>query len=131
MSNTPRPKSIALMFLLGAFLTGSAVGYAADRAFSSTTSQHQNSEVSMRDSLAKELRLSGPQRHLVDSILDWGRGRRNEIMKPVIPTLRAERDSARALILQALDGTQQARFRSILERMRVNDSASRAREDRK
>ncbi len=119
------------MFLLGAFLTGSAVGYAADRAFSSTTSQHQNSEVSMRDSLAKELRLSGPQRHLVDSILDWGRGRRNEIMKPVIPTLRAERDSARALILQALDGTQQARFRSILERMRVNDSASRAREDRK
>lgn len=131
MSNTPRPKSIALMFLLGAFLTGSAVGYAADRAFSSATSQHQNSETSMRDSLAKELRLSGPQRHLVDSILDWGRGRRNEIMKPVIPTLRAERDSARALILQALDGTQQARFRSILERMRVNDSASRAREDRK
>ena len=119
------------MFLLGAFLTGSAVGYAADRAFSSTPSPHQNSEASMRDSRAKELRLSGSQRHTVDSILDWGRGRRNEIMKPVIPKLRAERDSARVLILQSLDSTQQTRFRSIIERMRINDSVSRAREDRK
>lgn len=119
------------MFLLGAFLTGSAVGYAADRAFSSTPSPHQNNEVSMRDSLAKELRLSGPQRHIVDSILDWGRGRRNEIMKPITPTLRAERDSARVLILQSLNSTQQIRFRSIIERMRVDDSTSRAREARK
>ncbi len=85
----------------------------------------------MRDSLAKELRLSGSQRHTVDSILDWGRGRRNEIMKPIVPTLHAERDSARVLILQSLDRTQQTRFRSIIERIRINDSASRAREDRK
>jgi len=119
------------MFLLGAFLTGSAVGYAADRALSTSPSPRQNSERSMRDSLAKELRLSGTQRHTVDSILDWGRGRRNEIMKPVIPTLRAERDSARVLILQSLDSVQQTRFRSIIERMRIDDSISRARETRK
>ena len=105
------------MFLLGAFLAGSAVGYAADRAFSNPPTR-ATSDRSPRDSLAKELGLTDPQRRAVDSIFEWSRARRNDIMKPVQPSLDAARDSARVLILQSLDSAQRARFRSIVERPR-------------
>ena len=128
MSNTP-PKSLALIFLLGAFLAGGAVGFAADRALT-VPPRHRYDESAMRDSLGKELQLSAVQRHQVDSILDWGRVRRNEIMKPVQPSLRAARDSGRVLINQLLDSAQQARWRNILERMRSGDSTRRPRPER-
>ncbi len=128
MSNTP-PKSLALIFLLGAFLAGGAVGFAADRALVEPP-RHRYDESAMRDSLGKELQLSAVQRHQVDSILDWGRVRRNEIMKPVQPSLRAARDSGRVLINQLLDSAQQTRWRNILERMRNSDSTRRPRQDR-
>lgn len=128
MSNIPQPKSIALMFLLGAFLAGGAVGFAADRALSPAPRQRYD-ETAMRDSLGKELQLSAVQRQQLDSILDWGRVRRNEIMKPFQPTLRAARDSGRVLIMQMLDTAQQARFRNVLDRMR-SDSAARLRPER-
>ena len=116
------------MFLLGAFLAGSAVGYAADRAFSNPPTRATNDR-SPRDSLAKELGLTDPQRHAVDSIFEWSRARRNDIMKPIQPSLRAARDSGRVLIMQMLDTSQQSRFRNVIDRSRA-DSARRAKQER-
>jgi hypothetical protein len=82
----------------------------------------------MRDELARVLRLSSGQRIVIDSVWDWRRGESREIMKTVRPTLDAVRDSARVLMMNTLDDTQQTAFRALLERnQRTADSAARAR----
>jgi hypothetical protein len=123
-----RPKSLALMFLLGAFLTGGAVGFAADRAVASARPQRQLDEKAMRDSLAQELNLSADQRHVIDSVMDWRRARSREIMQTYRPVLDSIRDSARVLMLRELDSVQQGKFHRLVERnKRTADSISRAR----
>lgn len=132
MSNSPRSKSLALMFLLGAFLTGGAVGFVADRAVSlSRPSRQPMDERSMRDSVARELHLSDAQRQKFDSIFDWRRARNKEIMETVRPSLMASRDSARVLLMQTFDPEQQAAFRLIIARSATADSARRSREDKR
>lgn len=129
MSTTPRPKSVALMFLLGAFLTGSAVGYAADRAVTRSEPSRQLDEKTMRDKFAQELSLTTDQRRAIDSIFDWRRARSKEIMQQYRPSLDSVRDSARVLMMQALDTAQQTKFKALIERnKRSADSANRARE---
>lgn len=131
MSNSPRSKSLALMFLLGAFLTGGAVGFVADRAVTlSRPSKKPMDQRAMRDSLARELHLSDAQRLKVDSIFDWRRARYKEIMDSVQPVFDASRDSARVLLMQTFDADQQAAFRLMIARSAAADSARR-REDKR
>ncbi len=121
------------MFLLGAFLTGGAVGFVADRAVNmSRPPRRQYDERMMRDSLARELHLSDSQRRTVDSVYDWRRARTKELMDSVRPSYDATRDSARALLMKVLDPTQQADFRKIIETAkRSSDSTRRSRENRR
>jgi hypothetical protein len=129
VSSNPRPKSLALMFLLGAFLTGGAVGFVADRAVNLSHPPHrQFDERMMRDSLARELHLTDAQRHAVDSIYDWRHARTKELMDSVRPSFDATRDSARVLLMKVFDPTQQADFRKIIARSRASDSTRRTRE---
>ena len=123
MAHTPQPKSLALMFLLGAFLTGGALGFVADRAIAKKPYSRTFSQKDMRDELARELTLSPVQRASIDSILDWRNNRNRELMTPVRPLMDANRDSARVLISQQLDSTQQRKFRELLERMRAQDKS--------
>ena len=117
------------MFLLGAFLTGSAVGYAADRAVTRSEPSRQLDEKTMRDKFAQELSLTTDQRRVIDSIFDWRRARSKEIMQQYRPSLDSARDSARVLMMQALDTAQQTKFKALIERnKRSADSANRARE---
>ncbi len=117
------------MFLLGAFLTGGAVGFAADRAVTRAKPSRQYDAKAMRDELAQQLSLSTDQRRVIDSIFDWRRARSKEIMQQYQPSLDSARDSARVLMLQALDTAQQTTFRALIERnQRTADSAARARE---
>lgn len=128
MSSTPRPKFLALVFLLGAFLTGGAVGYAADRAVSGGEREYTRKydQRSMRAELARELRLNDAQREAVDSILDWRRDRERELMVPIRSELDKVRDSARVLIMQRLDDTQRADFLRLIERTRKPADSSAA-----
>lgn len=122
MSNASQSKSLAVMFLLGAFLTGGALGFAADRAMTSTSKKAVTRAYTVkegRDELAKELGLSEAQRRVVDSILDWRNERDKELLQPVRPQRDANRDSARTLIRLHLDTTQQRKFNEVIERMRV------------
>ncbi len=129
MSTTPRPKSLALMFLLGAFLTGGAVGFAADRAVTRAKPSRQYDAKAMRDELAQQLSLTPDQRVVIDSVFDWRRARSREIMQQFQPSLDSVRDSARVLMMHALDAAQQTQFTALIERnKRTADSISRARE---
>jgi len=135
MASTPRPKSLAFMFLLGAFVTGAAVGYAASRttapAVAPPARDRQLSDLAMRDSLARELHLSDAQRRSVDSVYDWRRARNKDIMDSVRPSFDATRDSARVLLMKILDPSQQADFTRIVARMQAADSVRRARDSRR
>ena len=116
------------MFLLGAFLTGSAVGYAADRAVARSVPPQQD-EKSMRDKFAQELSLTTDQRRAIDSVFEWRRARSKEIMQQYRPALDSIRDSARVLMMRELDTTQQSKSKALIERnKRSADSANRARE---
>ena len=127
MSTTPRPKSLALLFLFGAFLTGGAVGFVADRAVTlSRSPRKQFDERTMRDSLAAELHLSTAQRLAVDSVYDWRRARNKEIMDSVRPAFDASRDRSRLLVMKVLDPSQQVEFRRVIARSQAADSARRA-----
>lgn len=127
MSTNPRPKSLAMMFLLGALLTGSALGFAAGRVVSKPVVM-LNDETSVREELARELKLSPEQTVAIDSAWEWRRARSREIMSAVRPALDSVRDSARVLMLARLDETQQETFRKLIERnQRLADSAAKAR----
>lgn len=125
--STSRPKSLAMLFILGAFLTGGVVGFATDRVFSPPRPNVFSDRV-MVDELARVLKLSPDQRIVIDSVWDWRREQSREIMKTVRPTLDAVRDSARVLMMNPLDDAQKTAFRALLERnQRTADSAARAR----
>jgi hypothetical protein len=127
VNTSPRPKSLALMFLLGAFVAGSAIGYAADRTFTNQRAAGRPyTEKGMRDELQTKLTLSAAQRATLDSALDWRRGRSDEIMKPIQPLLDAARDSSRQRIMASLDSSQKTIFMRILEDMKTKaDSGHR------
>jgi hypothetical protein len=121
------------MFLLGAFLTGSAVGYAADRAMTrSRPTTRPDFDRVMRDELAQTLSLSTEQRTAIDSVFDWRRARDRENMQRIQPSLDSTRDSARVLIRSHLDAKQLTQFAELIERnKRRADSVRRAREGAK
>lgn len=124
MSNTSRSKSLALMFLLGAFLTGGAIGFAADRAMIAK----QSPKLTPREELARELGLSPQQRDSVFAILDWRNALNQELWRPLQPVIEANRDSARVLIMQQLSPEQQQAFRAVLER---NEAEQREKQNKR
>jgi Spy/CpxP family protein refolding chaperone len=116
MTNNSQSKSLALMFLLGAFLTGGALGFAADRAIASSKPaerQGPNSE------LARELDLTPSQVAAVDSIMRWRASQDRETVKPLKHLLTANRDSARVLMMQRFTPEQQVKFKAMLEEWRL------------
>lgn len=131
MSSWQQPKSLAVMFLLGAFLTGGALGFVADRAVSKRPYSRQFDQQSMRDEFARELRLSEQQRHIIDSIFDWRDDRAKEVRKVIKPSLDSIVDSARVLINTHLDTTQRRLFKELRDSIAARDSLRRAREGKR
>jgi hypothetical protein len=125
-----RSKSVALAFLLGAFLTGGASGFAAGRSTATTKKDGSVSREytysSMVQELARELTLSPEQTAAVDSILTWRRGRYDLIMLPIRPALDSARDSARTLIELRLDAAQREAFIQLRNRMSAQSDSARA-----
>jgi hypothetical protein len=117
-----------MLFLAGAFVTGGAVGYAADRAMAKPELASPVPQRDIVEELAVELRLRPDQKIVFDSVWAWRRTQWNSILTPVKPSLDSVRDSARVLMLNTLDSTQQAAFRRLIERnQRASDSTARAR----
>lgn len=129
--STSRTKSVALAFLLGAFLTGGASGFAAGRSTSATskkdgTVSREYTYSSMVQELARELTLSDAQTAAVDSILTWRKSQYDQIMLPIRPALNIARDSARTLIELRLDAAQREAFIQLRNRMSAQSDSARA-----
>ena len=131
MPSLQQPRSLAVMFLLGAFLTGGALGFIADRAVTRRPYSRQFDRRSMREEFARELRLSEAQRRTVDSIFDWRNARAQDIRMSTKPSVDSVFDSARVLIRTHLDTTQQRLFTEFVDSITVRDSLRRAREGKK
>ncbi len=137
--SSSRSKSVALAFLLGAFLTGGASGFAGGfTAGRSTASTKKDGSVSreytyssMVQELAQELTLNDEQTAAVDSILKWRRVQYDQIMLPIRPALDSARDSARTLIELRLDARQREAFIALRNRMSAtSDSGKNATRER-
>lgn len=110
-----RPKTQAMLFLLGAVLVGGVLGFTADRALLQKPEREPRwNQRAMREQLASDLRLSPDQKRVVDSILDARNEKLRAITAPIRPALDAVRDSARAAIRTRLSADQQLRWDAVL-----------------
>jgi hypothetical protein len=139
VNSQPRPKSVALMFLLGAFLTGGAVGYAATRTFSPPSGVVQFTPAQMRAELKQKLHLSPEQgakfdahynarRAAFDSIHAIYQPAEDSIRAIYQPAIDSIRVANHGHVMQDLDSTQKAIYRQMIEDDRKRaDSVRKAR----
>lgn len=119
-----RTKTMALMFLLGAFLAGGALGFAADRVTEKSKRDRPN-RAEYRERFARELGLTADQRRVIDSLMESNRARVRALYAPIKPTMdsiAAQRDSIFSGTQRELRGLlrpdQQSKFDRMQERAR-------------
>jgi len=136
-----RSKGYALMFLLGAFLTGGALGFTVDRVMGGDHERGRRGggraagADSWRAKMTRELELTPVQQVSVDSLMDQKQRQIVALYSPVQPQLdslaasaRVISDSTHAQIKRLLNPDQQAK----LEKMRAagrHDLAKRRKRD--
>lgn len=109
-----RSKGIALLFLIGAFIAGIAIGFAADRAMRHDGKGRRGPR-SQVERMARDLDLTATQRATVDSILE---GRRKQ-MRQLFAPIRPQMDSLMALGKVIGDSTHQQLRRVLTDEQRV------------
>jgi Spy/CpxP family protein refolding chaperone len=117
-----RSKGYAMMFLLGAFVAGGALGFTADRVMDAKHSRDARGPRAYRQRMAEELKLTPAQQASVDSLIEQKHRQIVTLYKPVRPQLdsiavqaRVVSDSTHAQIKRLLNPDQQAK----LDRMRA------------
>jgi Spy/CpxP family protein refolding chaperone len=133
-----RSKSYALMFLLGAFIAGGALGFTADRVM--TREKHSDGRGNGRSSLeriARELDLTAEQRADFDSITSRSRAQMRELWRPIRPQMDSIREIAKALsdstheeLKRMLTPAQATKLDEMRERGRRRAEARRGSRDR-
>lgn len=132
-----RSKGYALMFLLGAFITGGALGFTANRVIGGENAREKRGAGSYRQRMAKELDLNASQQASIDSLMDQKKRQIMALYSPVQPQLdslalaaRVISDSTHAQIKRLLNQEQQAKLNEMraasrhdLARRRGRDSA--------
>lgn len=130
-----KSKSLAVIFLLGAFLTGGALGFAADNMMGrERTSGSRGGRESMSARIAKELDLTPAQRASMDSLMLRRREQIREAYRPIRPQLdslekigRAISESTHAQVRRILNPDQQVKWDAMRDRAKKNFEASRKR----
>lgn len=112
-----RSKGYALMFLLGAFIAGGALGFAADRVVDAKRGRGMHGPRAYRQRMAEELKLTAQQQASVDSLIEQKHRQIVALYKPVQPQLdsiavqaRVVSDSTHAQIKRLLNAEQQAKL---------------------
>ncbi len=134
-----KSKSLALIFLLGAFLTGGALGFAADRMMGHDHRGSRGGRESMSARIARELDLTTSQRTSMDSLMARRREQIREAYRPIRPQLdsldkigRSISESSHAQVRRILTAEQQVKWDAMRDRARKSYEASRKRnEDRR
>src|SRR5205085_12422434 len=130
-----RTKGYALMFLLGAFIAGGALGFSADRVMDARR-DHARGPRAYRQRMAEELQLTAQQSAAVDTLIEEKHRQILALYKPVQPELdsiaklaRLVSDSTHEQIKRLLTPEQAAKFdklraaaRKDLAERRANDS---------
>ena len=118
-----RSKGYALMFLLGAFVTGGALGFTADRVLGKNHDRGGRGPGAYRQRMAEELDLNPQQQASIDSLMEQKHRQIVALYKPVQPQLdsiaveaRVVSDSTHAQIKRLLNPDQQVK----LDKMRAS-----------
>lgn len=118
-------KNLAMMFLLGAFLTGGVLGFTADRYMNRdrvcTTGRGAGN--TLMAIMSQRLRLSDEQQVKIESILDDRSRQYRVVMEPLRPRLDSIKLTAREQMRQALSEEQKAEFEALIQEM--SDSTKR------
>src|SRR3954467_5430732 len=111
-----RSKGYALMFLLGAFVAGGALGFTADRVMDAKHG-HERGSRAYRQRMAEDLKLTKQQQASIDSLIEQKHRQIVALYKPVKPQLdslavqaRVVSDSTHEQIKRLLDPQQATRF---------------------
>jgi Spy/CpxP family protein refolding chaperone len=117
-----RSKGYAVLFLLGAFVAGGALGFTADRVIDVKHGRDMRGPRAYRQRMAEELKLTPEQQASVDSLIEQKHRQIVALYKPVKPQLdsiavlaRVVSDSSHAQIKRLLNPDQQVK----LDRMRA------------
>lgn len=112
-----RSKGYAVMFLLGAFVAGGALGFTADRVMDVKHGREMRGPRAYRQRMADELKLTPAQQASVDSLIEQKHRQIVTLYKPVKPQLdsiavqaRMVSDSTHAQIKRLLNPDQQVKF---------------------
>lgn len=125
-----RSKWYALLFLVGAFVAGAAVGVAGDRTVEHKA-PHRGGGL---DRMARELNLTAAQRTAFDSILENRRKQMRELFAPIRPQLDSltaisekMRDSTHEQLRKVLTPEQQVKFDRMHEEAKKRAADARRR----
>ena len=117
-----RTKGYAVMFLLGAFLAGGALGFSAERVMHAPRGRDVRGPHAYRQRMMDELKLTTQQQASVDSLIEQKHRQIVALYKPVKPQLdsiavlaRVVSDSTHAQIKRLLNADQAVK----LDRMRA------------
>jgi hypothetical protein len=110
-----RSKQHALMFLLGVFLTGGALGFTADRVLVRERIRdcQRGDQRAMRTRMGDDLGLSAEQRASLDRILDEKHRQMSVLLAPVRPRMDSISAATRTQIRAILTPAQQADFEKL------------------
>lgn len=115
-------KGYAVMFLLGAFVAGGALGFTADRVMDAKHGRDMHGPRTTRQRMAEELKLSPQQQTSVDSLIEQKHRQIMTLYKPIKSQLdsiavqaRVVSDSTHAQIKRLLNPDQQVK----LDKMRA------------
>lgn len=124
-------RNLAMMFLLGAFLVGGALGFSADQYIHRdqvcTTKVQGSSTEGLVEILATRLRLDAAQSASVDAILDDRAVQYKRVLEPLKPRLDSIKLNARQQIRRVLTEAQVREFELLLSEM--NDSTKKNEEE--
>lgn len=130
-----RSKGFALIFLVGAFLAGMAIGVTADRAFEHNR-YGRHAPGSPVDRMAHELDLNAAQRASFDSILEGRRKQMRQLFDPIRPQMdslmalgKTMRDSTHQQLRRLLTPEQQVKFDKMHAEAMKREAESRAHHD--
>src|SRR5256885_2097072 len=82
-----RSKGYAVMFLLGAFIAGGALGFTADRVMDAKHGREMRGPRAYRQRMAEELKLTPQQQTSIDSLIEQKHRQIVALYKPVKPQL--------------------------------------------
>jgi Spy/CpxP family protein refolding chaperone len=130
-----RSKWYALVFLLGAFIAGAALGYAAERAMGHGKPSRHSSR-SPLDRMSRDLDLTSQQRAAFDTILENREKQMRQLFAPIQPQMdslmkigKVISDSTHQQLKRVLTPEQQVKFDKIRTESRRRGDSARKRWD--